>query len=206
MKKVLMLVCICSLLAFSAISAMAADDGGHGGHVSPTVDVSLFTPVEIASSDVTAPWSVASAAGLKLEQVKAAVADWQISGYTTGYTPLILTGFNLALTENSANQSGNIVLASGPFVGLQATPTGALIKDKTQTSGNVFIYYSVTKADGKYTIKDVALTSHFSAADVILVEDVVTPSSGGSSGGCNAAAAPVMLLLAALPLLYMRKR
>ncbi|MDO4562132.1 MAG: Synerg-CTERM sorting domain-containing protein, partial [bacterium] len=53
-----------------------------------------------------------------------------------------------------------------------------------------------------YTLLD---DLHFTAANVVLGNEV-SVDSGSSSSGCNAGAASLMLLIGALPLLYFRKK
>ena len=94
-------------------------------------------------------------------------------------------------------------------MGLKELPAYAWIQDKNQLTGeaaDLYSRYSIKSEPGGLTVKNVVLSKHFSAANVLVGNETNTSTHGGGSSSCNAAALPIVVLLTALPLLCFRRK
>lgn len=198
MKRLLVVLCLCVMLVMSAAAAMAAE-GGHAGHVSQgQADAANYVEIAISSADITLPEgsSVVSAQPILLTGITPIASNAKF--YVTDATkrPTLLGGFVLDISH-IGGETIDITIAKN--LGLKSTPAYAWIQDKAD--GNTYSRYEFSGN----AVKNVKLDLHFTAANVVLGNEVAV-DSGSSSSGCNAGAASLMLLIGALPLLYFRKK
>ena len=216
MKKLLVLVYVCAAFVLSSSAAMA-EDAGHGGHVAPEPpDASKFVEVKIASSDIQI--AAPDTGSIEVQNAEPIMGTGLTTITTsgkfisdTGKKPSLLGGFTLDIKHEGTDENAtiDIALPSVQAMGLKELPAYAWIQDKNQLTGeaaDLYSRYFIKSEPGGLTVKNVVLSKHFSAANVLVGNETAVSHHDGGSSGCNAAALPIVVLLTALPLLYFRRK